>query len=58
MRHVYIRGLIGLMWLLAAIVIGVSGDFGMTVLYVLLGGVFLHSSYVAWKKEVENKGGR
>lgn len=45
MRHVYIRGLVGLIWLVAAIVSGISGNFEMTVLYVILGGVFLYSAY-------------
>ena len=58
MRHVYIRGLVGLIWLVAAIVSGISGNFEMTVLYVILGGVFLYSAYAAWKKEKDNKGGR
>ncbi len=29
MRHIYIRGMIGLIWLIAAIVCGVSGNFPM-----------------------------
>lgn len=51
MRHVYIRGIIGLVWLMAAIVSGVSGNFEMGVLYVILGGVFLYSAYATWKKD-------
>lgn len=58
MRHVYIRGIVGLIWLAAAIISGVSGNFEMAVLYVILGGVFLYSSYTAWKKEKDHKGGR
>lgn len=58
MRHVYIRGLVGLIWLVAAIVSGISGNFEMTVLYIILGGVFLYSAYATWKKEKDNKGGR
>lgn len=58
MRHVYIRGLVGLIWLVAAIVSGISGNFEMTVLYVILGGVFSYSAYATWKKEKDNKGGR
>lgn len=58
MRHVYICGLVGLIWLVAAIVSGISGNFEMTVLYVILGGVFLYSAYATWKKEKDNKGGR
>ena len=58
MRHVYIRGLVGLILLVAAIVSGISGNFEMTVLYVILGGVFLYSAYATWKKEKDNNGGR
>ena len=58
MRHVYIRGLAGLIWLAAAIVSGISGNFEMTVLYIILGGAFLYSAYATWKKENDSKGGR
>lgn len=51
MRHVYIRGILSLIWLAAAIVSGMSGNFEMAALYVILGGVFLYSAYAAWKKE-------
>ena len=49
MRHVYIRGILGLIWLVTAIVSGVSGKLEMAVLYVLIGGAFLHSVYAAWR---------
>lgn len=58
MRHVYIRGTIGLIWLAAAIVSGVSGNFEMSMLYVILGCVFLYSAYTTWKKDKDNKGDR
>lgn len=58
MRHVYIRGMIGLVWLAAAIVSGVSGNFEMSVLYVILGGIFLYSAYITWKKDKGSKGDR
>ena len=58
MRHVYIRGLAGLIWLAAAIVSGISGNFEMTVLYIILGGALLYSAYATWKKEKDSKGGR
>lgn len=37
MRHVYIRGIMAVIWLAAAIASGVSGNVEMTVLYVALG---------------------
>lgn len=56
MRHVLIRGIMGLIWLAAAIISGVSGNFEMSALYVILGGVFLYSACTTWKKDY--KGGR
>ncbi len=58
MRHIYIRGIIGLIWLAAAIVCGVSGSFPMMGLCIGLAGVFLYSTYTVWKKEKDGKGGR
>ncbi len=58
MRHVYMRGLIGLIWLAAAIVCGISGSFQMMGLYIILAGAFLYSAYTAWKKENNGRGGR
>lgn len=58
MRHVFIRGLAGLVWLAAAIVSGVSGKFELAVLYVILGGVFLYTAYTTWKNQKNHKGGR
>ena len=39
MRHVYIRGILALIWLAAAAVSGLSGNLEMTGLYVLMGGL-------------------
>jgi len=58
MRHIYIRGMIGLIWLSAAIICGISGNFPMMGLYIVLAGVFLYSAYSAWKKEKHCKGDR
>ena len=44
MRHVYFRGIIGLVWLAAAIVSGMSGHFAMAAFQVALGVVFLRAS--------------
>ena len=51
MRHVYFRGIIGLVWLAAAIVSGMSGHFAMAAFQVALGVVFL-----LWQKERDQKG--
>ena len=58
MRHIYIRGSLGLIWLVAAIVCGISGNFPVMGLYIVLAGVFLYSAYAVWKKEKDGKGGR
>ena len=57
MRHVYIRGILTLIWLAAAIVSGVSGNMEMAALYVLMGGAFGYSAYASWKKEENGKKG-
>ncbi len=58
MRHVYIRGILSLIWLAAAVISSVSGNFEMAGLYVILCGVFLYSTYATWKKNCDRKGGR
>ena len=58
MRHIYIRGIIGLIWLAAAIVCCVYDNFPMMGLYLVLAGAFLYSAYTEWKKEKDGKGGR
>ena len=49
MRHVWIRMILALVWLAAAIVSGGA-------LYVVLGLVFLVSGYSVWKREKKGKG--
>ena len=51
MRHVYIRGILALVWLAAAIFSGGRGSVEMAAFYTLLGGVCLYSAYAVWKKE-------
>jgi hypothetical protein len=58
MHHVYIRGILALIWLVAAIVSGISGNLEMTLLYVGLSGIFLYYAYSMWKKEKGKKGDR
>ncbi|MCI9051356.1 MAG: hypothetical protein HFI05_05415 [Lachnospiraceae bacterium] len=55
MRHIYIRGILALIWLVAAIISATSKNFEMMVLYIAICGVFLYSTYAMWKKE-KNKG--
>ncbi|BFK27004.1 hypothetical protein F320042A7_25740 [Blautia producta] len=58
MRHIYIRWTLGVIWIAAAIISGVSGSLEMAGLYLLLGGIFLYSAYTTGKKDKEDKGGR
>ena len=58
MRHVYIRGILGLIWLAAAVVSGISGNLEWAGLYVLMGAAFGYSAWASWKKEKNNKGER
>lgn len=58
MRHVYIRGILAVIWLAAAVVSGISGRFEMAMLYVILCGIFLYSAYRAQQKEQDGKGER
>ena len=57
MHHIYIRGIIGLIWLAAAIVCGVYDNFPMMGLYLVLAGAFLYSAYTEWKKKRTAKEG-
>lgn len=57
MRHIYIRGILGFIWLAAAIFCSVSGSLEMAFLYLILCEVFLYSAYGMWKKNRDNKGG-
>ena len=51
MRHCYFRIIIGLVWMIAAVVSGLSGNLSMTALYGVLGLVFVYTAYTIWKKE-------
>ncbi|MCI9075038.1 MAG: hypothetical protein HFH10_04430 [Dorea sp.] len=49
MRHVYIRSILALVWLAAAIV-------SVNMLFAVMAAVFLYSAYTVWKKEMSDKG--
>ena len=57
MRHVYIRGILALIWLAAAAISGVSGNLEWAGLYVLMGAAFGSSAYASGKKEKNDKRG-
>lgn len=56
MRHIYIRGILSLIWFIAAIVCFLSNNFLMMFFSFILGCVFLYFAYVTWKKEKDRKG--
>ena len=57
MRHVYIRGILALIWLAAAAVSGLSGNLEWAGLYVLVGAAFGYSAWASWKKKKNDKRG-
>lgn len=57
MRHIWIRGIAGAVWLAAAVVSAVSGMAATAVLYGALAVIFLHSAYKLWQDGQQNKGG-
>lgn len=55
MRHFYFRLVLGIVWLIAAIVSAVTTNFPFMALYIVLGIIFLYSAYSIWKKEKGNQ---
>lgn len=60
MRHVIIRSIIALAWLVVAVVSVIKQDFSMTAFYFIIGVVFGYFAYSAWrnKKDESDKKGR
>lgn len=58
MRHIYIRSILALIWLVAAFVCGISGNMETCGLYLVIGIAFLFFAYTAWKSEQDKKGGK
>ena len=50
MHHFYLRLILGIVWLAAAVVSAVGANVPFATLYIVLGIVFLWSSYSIWKK--------
>ncbi len=51
MRHCYFRILMGLVWMVAAVVSVMNGKLSMAAMYGILGVVFFYTAYTIWKKE-------
>lgn len=58
MRHIIIRAILAVIWLVAAVVCGVSGKVAMAVFYGIMCGLFLYFAYIALKKKKIDKGDR
>lgn len=55
MRHCYLRILMGLVWMVAAVVSGINGKLSMAAMYGVLGAIFVYTAYTIRKKEKENR---
>ena len=58
MRQFYLRLILGIIWLAAAVVSIVKANIPFAALYFVLGVVFLWSAWTIWKKEKDKDGGR
>ena len=56
MRHIIIRLAVGIIWLVAAAVSCVQGNYLFAGGYVVLAVAFLLSAYTGWKKEKNKRG--
>ncbi len=56
MRHRYIRGILALIWLAAALISGAKGNLAWCGLSALIGIAFGCSVYTSWKKDNGKKG--
>ena len=56
MRHIFIRGILSIVWFAAAIFSGVSGSLEQMFLYIFMGILFCGSAYSSWKKDKDDKG--
>ena len=55
MRHIVIRLAVGIIWLVAAAVSCVQGNYLFAGWYAVLGIAFLLSVYMGWKKEKDKR---
>ncbi len=55
MRHFYFRLILGIVWLIAAVVSVVNANISFAALYAALCIFFLRSAYSIWKKDKDNR---
>lgn len=55
MRHIMIRLIVGIVWLIAAVVCCLQENYPFAELYAVLGIAFLFSSYTGWKKKKDKR---
>lgn len=53
MRHLIFRGVLAVIWVVAAIICGVKGNMEMAALYAILSVVFGYTALTMWKKRKE-----
>ncbi|MCI8854181.1 MAG: hypothetical protein HFI30_06695 [Lachnospiraceae bacterium] len=58
MRHIYIRSILSLIWLAAAMISAITNNLEMSLFYALLCAVFGYSALASWKKEKEEGKGK
>ncbi|MDE6846521.1 MAG: hypothetical protein K2J99_12265 [Lachnospiraceae bacterium] len=50
MRHFYFRLILGVVFAVCAVYSFITANIPFSLMYVILGGVFLYSAYTIWKK--------
>ncbi len=55
MRHCYIRLVIGLVWLVAAVICAMNANTSMMAMYGCLALVFFYTAYSIWKKDKQSR---
>ena len=56
MRHFYFRLILGIVWVVLAVVSIMEANFSFAAFYVVLGIIFLWSAHSIWKKDKDNRG--
>lgn len=56
MRHVYIRLIVGIVWIVAAIVSLVMANYLFAGIGALAGAAFLYSAFSSWRNEKKDNG--
>jgi len=55
MRHIYFRFILGMVFVICAVYSCITANIPFALLYLILGGLFLYSTYSLWKKSKDNQ---